>query len=368
MNNAKRIIAKFGSQSALADLIGKGQSTVQHWAKTGRIPAKWQSTLIDLANQQGLDLSPSDFIEKTPLGVAGDDPSLPVAKWPGKLPIFDREIQVYVLSDERRVISRSEVIYHLTDKKEFSGNLEKFVGVKALQGYLPSDISDQMIEFVLPGVVNRTVKGVQAETFLDICKAFVAARDGGETMTATQLETAKRANAFLSAVAKVGLIAMIDEVTGFQYERAQDALTIKLKLFLEEEMREWEKTFPDELWKEFGRLTNWEGGIHSRPKYWGRLVMELVYENLDRDVAAWLKENAPKPMKGRNYHQWLSDQYGLKKLTEHIWMLVGMAKACHTMPELRQKVAEHFGKKPVQLTLYLPTGPTYQVPGPKRQK
>jgi hypothetical protein len=27
----------------------------------------------------------------------------------------------------------------------------------------------------------------------------------------------------------------------------------------------WEKTFPDELWSEFGRLTGWKGNLNSRP-------------------------------------------------------------------------------------------------------
>jgi len=62
------------------------------------------------------------------------------------------------------------------------------------------------------------------------------------------------------------------------------------------------KTFPDQLWVEFGRLTNWQGSVHQRPKYWGKLVMELIYGYLDADVAAWLKENAPKPVHGQNYH------------------------------------------------------------------
>ena len=63
---------------------------------------------------------------------------------------------------------------------------------------------------------------------------------------------------------------------------------------------------PDELWAEFGRLTNWKGQITKRPKYWGKLVMELIYEKLDADVAKWLKEHAPAPKHGQNYHQWLS--------------------------------------------------------------
>jgi P63C domain-containing protein len=168
---------------------------------------------------------------------------------------------------------------------------------------------------------------------------------------------AAQAAVFLAACADVGLVALIDEVTGYQLVRPDDELQIKLGLYIEEEMRPWEKTFPDELWQEFGRLTNWRGPLHQRPKYWGKLVNELIYDYLDPDVAAWLRENAPKPRHGQNYHQWLSGQYGLKKLVEHIWMVIGMARACQTMWELRRRMAEQFGRQPVQLTMFLDIAP-----------
>ncbi len=57
--------------------------------------------------------------------------------------------------------------------------------------------------------------------------------------------------------------------------------------------------------------------------------MELIYEYLDPDVAEWLRVNAPAPKKGQNYHQWLSEQYGLKKLVEHIWKVIGVASHMH---------------------------------------
>ncbi|MEM1334677.1 MAG: P63C domain-containing protein, partial [Actinomycetota bacterium] len=137
------------------------------------------------------------------------------------------------------------------------------------------------------------------------------------------------------------------------YQREEDALRTKLAAFLDEEMRPWEKTFPDELWVEFGRLTGWEGSLKNRPKYWGKLVMELIYEPLDSDVAEWLKTNAPTPRHGQNYHQWLSGQYGLKKLIEHIWMVIGMARACATMRDLRYRMAEQYGKTPLQMTMFV---------------
>jgi hypothetical protein len=165
---------------------------------------------------------------------------------------------------------------------------------------------------------------------------------------------------FLASCAKLGLVALIDEATGYQYARAEDALRIKLRAYLEEEMRKWERTFPNELWVEFGRLTRWAGTVNQRPLYWGKLVMELVYDYLDKDVADWLRKNAPKPRHGQNYHQWLTAQYGLKKLVEHIWMLIGMASACTTMRELRERMAEKFGRQSLQLTLYVPSSMTNQ--------
>lgn len=269
----------------------------------------------------------------------------------------------YVLSTGQRVIGRTSATELLTGIKG-GGDLEKYIGVSSLSAFINRDlVLERMVQFSLPEVegLERDVKGLPTDLFIDICQGFVKALEAtndkeyeGHKLTARQSEMAIKASMFLAACAKVGLDALVDEATGYQYERAEDALRLKLKLYLEDEMRKWEPTFPEQLWMEFGRLTNWKGPLHQRPKYWGKLVMELIYGYLDPDVARWLKANAPKPMHGQNYHQWLSSQYGLKKLTEHIWMVIGMASACRTMPELRARMAEKFGRTPVQLTLYLP--------------
>ncbi|MGH2608317.1 MAG: inositol-3-phosphate synthase [Tepidiformaceae bacterium] len=60
-NAAETIIRRFGGQSALAALLGKRQSTVQHWAKTGRVPAQWQRPLMSIARERGVILEPKDF-------------------------------------------------------------------------------------------------------------------------------------------------------------------------------------------------------------------------------------------------------------------------------------------------------------------
>jgi P63C domain len=86
--------------------------------------------------------------------------------------------------------------------------------------------------------------------------------------------------------------------------------------------------------------------------WWGKLVIELIYDTLDPDVAKWLKEN--KPPAGLKWHQQLTENLGARKLVSRCYEIIGMSKTCSTIKELRDRVALHYGKEPVQLTLYLP--------------
>src|ERR1700704_6673642 len=65
-NQAERVIRRFGGQSALAALLGKRQSTIEHWASTGRVPAQWQRPLMSLARQRGVILEAKDFVDLKP--------------------------------------------------------------------------------------------------------------------------------------------------------------------------------------------------------------------------------------------------------------------------------------------------------------
>jgi DNA-binding transcriptional regulator YdaS (Cro superfamily) len=355
--SASRIITKFGGQSSLARALGMKQSTVSHWAKTGTVPARWHSKIIQAAADQGLSVEASDLVS-TPTIIKVRPSEVPTAIVGKVLVVGDADdvsysVSCYVLNDGRRVISRTSALGALakSDERVVGGDLQRYV--KPAQEFLRVKLEDELIEFLLDNVANKKVYGITAECFLEICRAFVRADNAGALRTEVALDIARNASAFLAACANVGLIALIDEATGYQYMRANDALQVKLKAYLEEEIRPWEKTFPDELWMEFGRLTNWRGNVQNRPKYWGHLVNELIYRYLDPDVYDWLKNNAPAPRHGRNYHQWLSDQYGLKKLMEHIWMVIGMAAACHNMTELKYRMAERFGKQPFQYMLFI---------------
>lgn len=273
------------------------------------------------------------------------------AKHIGMLDLGGNELDVYVLSNEERVISLNKVVKAISGKE--GGNLGEYLGVSALNGFIDKDlILGESYEFEIGGTQFRG-RGITAENFLKMCQGYVAALQKGALSTARQREIAVQCSIILGSCAKIGLIALIDEATGYQYERAEDALQVKLRAFIADELRDWEKTFPDELWEEFGRLTNWQGPLHSRPKWWGKLVTELIYDTLDPDVSRYLKNN--KPPAGVKWFQQLTETYGARKLVSRCYEIIGMSKSCTTMGELRASVAQHYGKEAVQLTLYLPS-------------
>ncbi len=291
------------------------------------------------------------------------EPSLamPVAHWRGSLNLVGVDVPCYVLSNGQKIIGRTSATEALTGIKG-GGALEKYIAVKALEPFINKDaVVERLVPFRLLEVegLEKAVKGLPADLMIEVCQGFVAALQSTfdassphPKLTDRQREMAIKASMFLSACAKVGLEALIDEATGYQYERAEDALQVKLRAFIAEELRAWEKTFPDELWLEFGRLTGWATPLRTRPKWWGKLVIEMVYETLDKDVAAYLKAN--KPPAGVHWHRQLTDNHGARQLVSRCWEVVGMAKPCTNMRELRDKVALHYGKRPVQITMYLP--------------
>lgn len=193
-------------------------------------------------------------------------PTMPIARWRGALNLVGVDVPCYVLDDGQKIIGRVSATEVLTGIKG-GGALEKYLGVKALEPFIDKDlVLERLVPFRLLEVegLERAVKGLPADLMIEVCQGFVAAlqstfdpKSVHPKLTDRQREMAIKASMFLSACAKVGLEALIDEATGYQYERAEDALQVKLRVFITEELRAWEKTFPDELWVEFGRLTGW---------------------------------------------------------------------------------------------------------------
>ena len=324
-------------------------------ARAARLSPEERAASARLAAKSRWAKAPASLVKPAPeaLPLEGEVlPPSPFAKHRGVMELGGVPIDVYVLDTGDRVLSQRSAVKAITGQD--SGNLGEYLSVQGLKGFVNSDlVLGETKDFFIPGTQLRG-RGITAEQFEAILTGYVRALGAGALKTDRQREIATACAILSTAFLKVGIIAQIDEATGYQYERAADALQVKLQAYIAEELRDWEKTFPDELWEMFGRLTRWQGPIHSRPKWWGHLVNELIYEALDPDIADYLKKNKPKPFHGQNYHQWMSEDVGLKALISHIYKVIGMGEGCDDMRELKDKVARRYGRERVQLTLSLP--------------
>jgi hypothetical protein len=275
---------------------------------------------------------------------------LPIAKWHGELSLGALKVPCSVLVDGRSVVSLSETMQTIAGNRNLKPR--DILGVEGLKSSLPHDfLPRESVRFLIPQN-NTEAIGLNAEALIDICNAYVDASLAGALRTDRQREIARKCGVVIRACSKVGIVALVHEATGYQKDRAPDALQVLLAAYVSDAEREWAKTFPDTLWKEFRRLAGTKYRNSPNPREFGKLVKHQVYGTLEPDVVAWLEVNRPNPSKGHNWHQSLTE-FGTRKLRDHISEIIGIAKTCYSLRDFKERVAEAFSPKPAQKRLPL---------------
>jgi hypothetical protein len=264
----------------------------------------------------------------------------PIALFPGKLQIGDIVFNVYVLDNGKRVMAQREIVRVLTGK--VSGDLTKLLTGQVISEYVDlTALQSQTIGFSIPGTQYKGI-GYEATLLLDICDAYLRARDD-KRLVGNPLKLAKQAEIITRACAKVGIIALIDEATGYEKFRQKQELQLKLQAFIAEDMQDWAQMFPPEFWFELARLEGVRYSPRSRPLRWGKYIMAFVYDAVDADVGNKLREINPDPHYKQNHHQWLKD-FGRQKVHDQIERVITIMKLCTDMNDFKKKFARVFKK------------------------
>lgn len=255
----------------------------------------------------------------------------------GKLTLGPIEVECHVLNDGRRMIAQREVVRLLSGGRD-SGNLQAYLD--RLPTIPKGFLAGRTVQFQVPP--NMTATGFEGTLLVEICDAYLEARDR-RLLHRQQAKLAVAAEAILRASAKVGIIALIDEATGYQEVRAKRALQLKLQAFISEELQEWARMFPEEFWLELARLEGIHYSARHRPLRWGRYVMMFVYDAIDADVGKELRKRNPNPRFLRNHHQWMK-KWGRDKVQAQVAATVAVMKLCTDMTDFRRKFTKVFAK------------------------
>lgn len=265
------------------------------------------------------------------------------------LQIGDIAIPCYVLEDEKRVLSQRGLqggigMSGSGGSRTGEQRLAVFFESLASKGIEIKDLSVRIrspIRFRAPGI-GKVTYGYEATILADICDVILAARKAG-VLQKQQDHIAEQCEILVRGFARVGIIALVDEATGFQQDRAKDALARILEAFIAQELQPWVKTFPNDFYRELFRLRGLEFPNDSvkRPQYFGSLTNDIVYKRIAPHVLAELKKVTKRDEVGRpthKYFQRLTTNVGYPKLREHLGSVVTIMKLSKDYPDFLEKL------------------------------
>jgi hypothetical protein len=265
------------------------------------------------------------------------------------LRIGNVEIQCYVLADGTRVLSQAEFLEALGRHRKANVRYEEgeerippILQGKAIRPFISNELLEKSrpIRFRTP--TGTRASGYRADLLPDVCEIYLRAREIG-ALPQNQERTAQQAEILIRGLAHIGIIALVDEATGYQEFRAKDALARILEAFIAKELKAWVPTFSGDFYKELFRLRGlkYPTDTIKRPQYFGYLTTDIVYKRLAPGVLSELKRVTPRNESGRlknKLFQRLTSNVGYPKLREHLGSVVTIMKLSNTWHDFMTKL------------------------------
>lgn len=277
----------------------------------------------------------------------------------GELELGNTIIPCYVLEDGTRVLSGRGMIPSLNmvdeDKKDnLSGTrLTRYLEQKSVKPFIISANRGGHFEPIICYEGNNKINGYEATVLADICEGFLEARKNIK-LSPRQKIIADQCEVLMRGFARVGIIALVDEATGYQYKREASELQKILSAYISPELMPWEKRFPDEFYREIFRLNNWgyltvNGiNIQNRPSCIGTWTKKYIYSVLPHGVLEALLERTERNENGRlkhRLHQHLTREQGIEHLNKQIISTVTLMSISDNWKEFDRLWNRKFGQQ-----------------------
>lgn len=278
------------------------------------------------------------------------------------LKLGNLELECYVLEDGTRVFSGRGIQKALGSKSTSGQWLSTYINKGPLASRFLEDLSkiteriNNPIKFRRNNAGGSQVatNGYDVTLLVDICSVIL---DADRENIEVDPQIVMNADIIIRSVAKVGIIALVDEATGYQYDRERYELQQILKKYISEELLPWTKRFPDVFYKELFRLNGWDftiNGIHKRPGIIGTWTNKIIYEQLPKGVLDELKRKTPKNDRGNRiakFHQHLTLDMGEPELEKQITKVIALFQASDNMQEFWSMFQKMIDRQNGQLSL-----------------
>jgi hypothetical protein len=292
---------------------------------------------------------PDSFDRVARAMVKVDEPKVLEAVYSGKLPIGDIELDCAVLDGGVRVLSERAVHRAFGSKRggshwkrakanEDGANLPSFLSAKNYSDFIPNDLDVALKNPLIyrAGGGATPANGIRAELLPEICGVLLSARRAKKLLP-SQEHLAVQAEVLMEAFAKVGIIALVDEATGYQRDRSHDALRLLLSKYIAEGLQKWLKTFPDSFFVELDKLYDNDTSHGKRPQYYGKFINKYVYDPLENGYVKRELNKLNITDKGKRkarFHQWLNED-GRSMLIHQLGRVQGLMEMCGDIEDFK---------------------------------
>ena len=270
------------------------------------------------------------------------------------------EIRCVVVEDTEtgekiRVISSSGMFkaFHRTPHgRKTKEGLPAAIGANNIVKYVPEEDRAIFTEYKYI-IGKKEFTGYNANVIPVICDAYLEA-EKNEDISTNQFRSLEYSKIILRSLAKVGINALIDEATGFQYEREINALQQLLKLYVSEDVMRWQSRFPRDYYEEIYRLYGWEFDPENtkRPQCIGNFTNKYVYDLLPEEVMKEIKTRNPvkksvnnKKIRAKKHHQYLTQDIGIPQLDKHVSTLITTMRISDDMEDFKSNYKRAFKKE-----------------------
>lgn len=276
---------------------------------------------------------------------SNDSEGIQIASHEGEFSIGETKVQCAVLPNGTRVITQAtflRAIGRSRSPKSGTGVLSTvdelpfFLSADALKPFIDNELAASTTPIFYRYKTGGKGVGYDASMLPKVAEVYLRFRDqhlvNKGRVPKNYEHIVKASDILMRGLANVGIIALVDEATGFQRERAKDALAKILEKFIAKELQPWTHTFTDEYYEHLFRLRglSYPRDSVKRPAYFGHLTNNIVYARLAPKVLEQLKKETPRSEKtGRHknhLHRKLTTDIGHPKLKEHLAAIVSLMR------------------------------------------
>ena len=278
----------------------------------------------------------------------------------GELHLGGMSISCYILDDGTRILSSNAMqnALKLQDESDnASGSrLARYLNQTTLKPFIYRDKTPGHFDPIICYKGEQKINGYEATVLADICEAFLDARKN-INLSARQKIIADQCEILIRGFARVGIVALVDEATGYQYDRERFELQKILNAYISDEILKWQLTFTDDFYKEIYRLWGLPfipKYIKKKPSFIGKLTSKYIYERLPKGVVDKIKEKTGKTDKGNwkyKWHQSLTPEIGREHLKKQIIEVSTLMSISQSKEQFDALFQQKYNASPVQLQL-----------------